>query len=154
MFLIIEISKLFFKENIMKIVLIIVAVVVLLFIGLVIYSRLKFKNLPNVAPHKDILILNEKNFNQRLRGKLVLVDFWAEWCGPCKVMSPILNDIAAGNNGGFLVAKVDVDKNQALAKKHNVRSIPTLVAFKNGKEVGRYVGIKTKSFLLKEMKGL
>ena len=110
--------------------------------------------MPNVAPHKDILILNDKNFNQRLKGKLVLVDFWAEWCGPCKVMSPILNEVAAESNNEFLVAKVDVDKNQPLAQKYNVRSIPTLVAYRNGKEVARYVGIKTKSFLLKEMKNL
>lgn len=138
----------------MKIVLIVVAAIVVLITALVVYSRLKFKNLPNVAPHKDILILTEKNFNQRLRGKLVLVDFWAEWCAPCKVMLPILNDVSAASNGEFNVAKVDVDKNQALAQKHNVRSIPTLVAFRNGKEVGRYVGVKTKNFLLKEMKGL
>ncbi len=138
----------------MKIALIIVGAVVLLFVGLIYYSRRKFKNMPNVAPHKDILILNDKNFNQRLKGKLVLVDFWAEWCGPCKVMSPILNEVAAESNNEFLVAKVDVDKNQPLAQKYNVRSIPTLVAYRNGKEVARYVGIKTKSFLLKEMKNL
>ncbi len=138
----------------MKIALIIVGAVVLLFVGLIYYSRRKFKNMPNVAPHKDILILNDKNFNQRLKGKLVLVDFWAEWCGPCKVMSPILNEVAAESNDEFLVAKVDVDKNQPLAQKYNVRSIPTLVAYRNGKEVARYVGIKTKSFLLKEMKNL
>lgn len=138
----------------MKIALIIVGAVVLLFVGLIYYSRRKFKNMPNVAPHKDILILNDKNFNQRLKGKLVLVDFWAEWCGPCKVMSPILNEVAAESNDEFLVAKVDVDKNQPLAQKYNVRSIPTLVAYRNGKEVARYVGIKTKSFLLKEIKNL
>lgn len=138
----------------MKIALIIVGAVVLLFVGLIYYSRRKFKNMPNVAPHKDILILNDKNFNQRLKGKLVLVDFWAEWCGPCKVMSPILNEVAAESNNEFLVAKVDVDKNQPLAQKYNVRSIPTLVAYRNGKEVARYVGIKTKSFLLKEIKNL
>ena len=138
----------------MKIALIIVGAVVLLFVGLIYYSRRKFKNMPNVAPHKDILILNDKNFNQRLKGKLVLVDFWAEWCGPCKVMSPILNEVAAESNNEFLVAKVDVDKNQPLAQKYNVRSIPTLVAYRTGKEVARYVGIKTKSFLLKEMKNL
>ena len=138
----------------MKIALIVIAVIVVLLIVLIAYSRFKFKNMPNVAPNKDILILSEKNFNQRLKGKLVLVDFWAEWCGPCKVMLPILNEVSAAADGNFEVGKVDVDKNQALAQKYNVRSIPTLVAFRNGKEVARYVGIKTKSFLVKELSNL
>ena len=138
----------------MKIALIVIAVIVVLLIALIVYSRHKFKNMPNVAPNKDILILSEKNFNQRLKGKLVLVDFWAEWCGPCKVMLPILNEVSAAADGNFEVGKVDVDRNQALAQKYNVRSIPTLVAFRNGKEVARYVGIKTKSFLVKELSNL
>lgn len=138
----------------MKIILIVIAAIVALLVVLIIYSRLKFKNMGHAAPHKTIMILSEKNFDQRLRGKLVLVDFWAEWCGPCKVMSPILNDVAAGSGDSFSVAKVDVDKNQSLAKKHHIRSIPTLVAFRNGKEVARYVGIKTKGFLIKELKSL
>lgn len=138
----------------MKIILIVIVAIVILLAVLIIYSRMKFKNMDHAVPHKDIMVLSEKNFDQRLRGKLVLVDFWAEWCGPCKVMSPILNDVAASSGDSFSVAKVDVDKNQPLAKRHNIRSIPTLVVFRNGKEVARYVGIKTKNFLIKELKSL
>lgn len=138
----------------MKTVLIIVGIIAVLLIILVVYSRLKLKNMENVPPHEEILILTDKNFNHQLKGRLVLVDFWAEWCAPCKMMLPILNDVASNSGDNFKVAKVDVDKNQSLAQKHGIRSIPTLVAFKNGKEVARFVGVKTKSFLMKEMEKL
>ncbi|NLO71762.1 MAG: thioredoxin [Porphyromonadaceae bacterium] len=111
-------------------------------------------SLTAVETHKDILTLTSQNFDHQLKGKLVLVDFWAEWCAPCKVMLPILNEVAESSNDNFIVAKVDVDKNQALAQKHNIRSIPSLVAFKAGKEVARFVGIKNKKFLLGEMEKL
>lgn len=112
------------------------------------------KGLENVPANEAILILTDKNFNHQLKGKLVLVDFWAEWCAPCKMMLPILNDVADSSGDDFKVAKVDVDKNQALAQKYGVRSIPTLIAFKDGKEVARFVGVKNKNFLMGEMKKL
>ena len=132
--------------------LIIVAVIVLALVALVVYSRFKLKNLQKVDAHESILLLTDQNFNHQVKGKLVLVDFWAEWCAPCKMMLPILNDVAASSDGSFKVAKVDVDKNKTLAQKYSIRSIPTLVALKDGKEVGRYVGIKKKDFLMEELK--
>lgn len=138
----------------MNTVLIIIGAVVALFIILVVYSRMKMKGLENVPTNEAILILTDKNFNHQLKGKLVLVDFWAEWCRPCKMMLPILNDVAANSGDNFKVAKVDVDKNQALAQKYGIRSIPTLVAFKDGQEVARFVGVKNKNFLMGEMKKL
>ncbi len=134
--------------------LIIIGTIILLVLFMVIYSRHKMKNLPVAETHESIAILTDKNFNHQLKDKLVLVDFWAEWCMPCKIMLPILNDVAANSDGSYLVAKVDVDSNQGLAQKYGIRSIPTLVAFKDGKEVARFVGVKQKNFLINEMKKL
>ena len=82
--------------------------------------------------------------------KPVLVDFWAAWCGPCKIIAPTLNEIADSQTD-FAVAKVNVDHNQQLAQKFKVRNIPTMLILKDGKEAGRIVGVKTKRSILKEV---
>jgi thioredoxin 1 len=115
------------------------------------YAMSKMKNTPLVADHKNVLTLTEQNFQQKTKGKLVLVDFWASWCAPCRMMAPVLNDVASELQGNSHVGKVDIQQYQSLANQFKVRSIPTLILFKNGKEVGRFVGIKSKDFLLKEI---
>ncbi|HNX12621.1 MAG TPA: thioredoxin [Paludibacteraceae bacterium] len=136
----------------MTTVLIIVAVVILLLAALVVYSRYKLKNMPKVEDHEKIITLTDKNFNQQIKGKVVLVDFWATWCAPCRLMAPALNDLASElTDNKYRVGKVDVDANRGLAQKYNIRSIPTSVIFKDGQEVARIVGVKPKATLLKEM---
>lgn len=117
-----------------------------------IYARIKMKNMPKVSDHANILTLTDTNFAQQTKGKTALVDFWAEWCAPCKMMAPILNDVASELTGDQQVGKLNIEEYQSMAQKFNVRSIPTLILFKDGKEVDRFVGIKTKDFLLKAMK--
>lgn len=83
----------------------------------------------------------------------VLVDFWAAWCGPCKMIAPVLEEIAAEKAGVLRVAKIDVDANPATARDYQVVSIPTLILFKNGQPVRRIVGAKGKAALLREIDG-
>lgn len=135
----------------MQTTLIIIGILVVAFLALRFYAMSKIKNTPLVADHDKVLTLTEQNFQQKTKGKVVLVDFWASWCAPCRVMAPVLNDIAAELNGNAHIGKVDIEKFQSLAGKFKVRSIPTMILFKNGKEVGRFVGIKSKDFLLKEI---
>ncbi len=92
---------------------------------------------------------NDANFEQALSQKeLAIVDFWAVWCGPCRAIAPIITDIATELKDSVLVGKLDVDHNPETAMKYNVRSIPTILFFKNGELIGKQVGASTKDKLL------
>ncbi|WP_299781876.1 thioredoxin [uncultured Formosa sp.] len=84
--------------------------------------------------------------------KPVLVDFFAEWCGPCKAMAPILKDVKESLGESVSIIKIDVDKNQELASKLNVRGVPTLVLYKSGKQIWRQSGVVQKSDLIQIIK--
>jgi len=83
--------------------------------------------------------------------KPVLVDFWATWCGPCKMVAPVLEEIAAEHGDKITVAKLDIDENPGIARDYSVMSIPTLMLFKNGKAEKVIVGAKPKAALLNEL---
>ncbi len=97
--------------------------------------------------------LSTSTFDEAVKGAdtPVVVDFWAEWCGPCKMITPILEELAAEQAGKITVAKLNVDENPDLAMRYNVMSIPTLLVFKDGEVAKRLVGAKPKSALLQEL---
>lgn len=129
----------------------IIALVLVAFFIVIKVAKAKMKNTPMVDDHQNILTLTDKNFQAQTKNKIVLVDFWASWCAPCRMMAPILNEVADELDGNKRVGKVNIEQFQGMAQQFKVRNIPTLVLFKNGKEVNRFVGIKTKDFLMKEI---
>ena len=99
----------------------------------------------------EIVTLNQSDFNEAISGDTpILVDFWAEWCGPCKVIAPVLEEIAEEHDG-FTIGKLNVDHNPDAAAAHDVMSIPTLILFKDGVEKKRIVGAAPKHRLLQEL---
>ena len=102
------------------------------------------------------ITLDNANFTEEVLDSdvPVLVDFWAEWCGPCRALAPTVHDLATEFRGKAKVGQVDVDANQDLAVKYGVRSIPTLVFIKDGQEVERVVGQVTREALETRLKAL
>jgi len=99
---------------------------------------------------KGILEVDEQSFDKEVLSSdvAVLVDFWADWCGPCKALAPGLEEIAQSSNGKFKIAKVNVDDNAGLATKLEVMNIPTMILFKGGQEIDRLVGFMPKAKIL------
>ncbi len=101
----------------------------------------------------SLLHLNESNFKKEvLEAKtLVVVDFWAAWCGPCKMIAPIVEELAKEYAQKVKIAKVDIDDNSNIASQYGIMSIPTLVFFKNGKAVAQTVGVVSKAELKRKI---
>lgn len=104
----------------------------------------------------NVLTLNEANFETEVNGSEVpvVVDFWAEWCGPCRMLGPILDQLADENTGTLKVGKVNVDENEKLAAQFNVRAIPMMAFFKGGQLAGTVTGVQSKDALLKKVQSL
>ena len=101
----------------------------------------------------EILTLSDSTFDETIAGAdtPVLVDFWAEWCGPCKMIAPTLAEIASEQKGKLAIGKLNVDDNPDTARRFDVMSIPTLLLFKDGQQVKRLVGAKGKGQLLQDL---
>jgi thioredoxin 1 len=125
--------------------------ILIVFVAYIVYGYRKVKNIKDVPPNNKIKVLNNNNFKTITRNGLVLVDFWAPWCAPCKMIAPTLNEIAEENPGKITIAKLNVDQNKPLAQKYHIRSIPTMILFQDGKERKRISGVKPKKVLLKEI---
>ena len=104
------------------------------------------------ANEQKPIVLSDASFQNEIKEGIVLVDFWATWCGPCRRQGPIVEELAKEFAGKVKVCKLDVDHNRETATKYYVRSIPTIIIFKDGKVVERLVGLRSKSELTKTLK--
>ena len=99
----------------------------------------------------SLLNLTSDNFDETISSGKVLVDFWADWCGPCKMVAPIIEELAAEYEGKVVFAKIDVDNEGALAARFKVMGIPTVMLFNDGVEVKRFVGAQPKETYAAEL---
>nr|3ZIV_A Chain A, AECA THIOREDOXIN [synthetic construct]3ZIV_B Chain B, AECA THIOREDOXIN [synthetic construct]3ZIV_C Chain C, AECA THIOREDOXIN [synthetic construct] len=102
----------------------------------------------------SVIEINDENFDEVIKksDKVVVVDFWAEWCGPCRMIAPIIEELAEEYAGKVVFGKVNVDENPEIAAKYGIMSIPTLLFFKNGKVVDQLVGARPKEALKERIK--
>jgi thioredoxin 1 len=105
-------------------------------------------------PTGKVITLTDANFNETIKKGVTLVDFWAIWCGPCKTQNPIIEKVAEEMGSKAKICKLDTDKNPVTTNKFNVNLIPTIIIFKNGKVVQKYVGVQQKDLLVKKIKEL
>ena len=129
--------------------------IAVLFILLVWAFYKRYRSLKDYDPANDsdkLVILTDANFKKTIAKGVTLVDFWAEWCTPCRIQGPIVSDVAEELANTANIAKLDVQTNQKTAKQLGIRNIPTSIIFKDGKIVQQFVGVKTKSVLVKAVK--
>jgi len=130
---------------------IIIAVVIILAFLMIRRYRM-FMSGVGTEDSDKLVEFTDQNFKQQLKTKVVLIDFWAEWCQPCKIQGPIVSTVAEENNDNNVkVGKLDVEKNQKTAQQLGIRNIPTIIIFKDGKEFERLVGLKNKNVLKKSI---
>ncbi len=109
---------------------------------------ISFESCKSGSSDKNIITLDTDNFSSEISKGVVMVDFWATWCMPCKAMAPVLDEIAAQTQGKVKVGKVDIDKNGLLANQFRVQAIPTIIIFKDGVPVETLIGIQSKAALV------
>ncbi len=138
----------------METVLLIIGGAFVLFIAYTFIKLRKYKNAEPEADSDNVKVLNDKNFNSQIKSGITMVDFWAAWCVPCKMMIPTVNQLADEFEGKAKIAKLNIDESKQIAAKYQIRSIPTSIIFENGKEVKRISGVKPFAHFEKEINNI
>ncbi len=123
-------------------------------LALVAFNGNVFGQKGNKAATKNVKIITDKDFNKTIKKGITLVDFWAVWCRPCRTQAPIIEELATEVGKNFKIGKLDIDRNKITSNKLSVRRIPTLIIFKDGKEIKRLVGLQGKQAILNELNAL
>ena len=118
-------------------------------LGFIIYTFIKNRNRMSKPPSVNVKILTDDNFSSTINAGVSLVDFWAAWCGPCRVQGPIVDEIADEMGDKAKICKLDIDQHKKIAGQLGIQSIPTILIFKDGKMVQKFVGVKPKPVLVK-----
>ena len=119
------------------------------------FKRYKLlKNLEDTPDDENIIILNDNNFEKTTEIGISLIDFWAPWCAPCKILAPTINELANEYGERINICKLNVDENRLTSTNMKIRSIPTVIIMQNGQIVGHFVGVKPKYVYAKAIKEL
>ena len=129
----------------------IISILVLALVIYVGYKLSKFKP-PSEFVSEKVENITDENFQSKIAKGVTLVDFWAAWCMPCKMMNPILNEVANNLPEGAKVTKLNIEQNQQVPNLYSVRSIPTMILFKDGEEVKRLVGVSKSDALINQIR--
>jgi thioredoxin 1 len=120
-------------------------------IGYIMYNFIKVRKTMQQPPSDYLKILTDDNFESFVKNGVSVVDFWADWCAPCKVQGPIINELAEEIKDRANIGKLDIEKNRSIARKYGIQNIPTILIFKNGEPVHKLVGVKPKPALMKAL---
>lgn len=118
-------------------------------IGYILYKFIIARKQLSRPASEHVINLTDTNFDQTVKSGVSLVDFWAGWCGPCKIQGPIVDEVADELGEKANICKLDIDQNQKVAQKLGIKNIPTILIFKDGIPVEKFVGVKTKGMLTK-----
>jgi len=127
----------------------------ILFLIIVFTFYRRYKLVAGMSKHPvsdKLIILTDATFKKQIAKGVALVDFWAEWCTPCKIQGPVVSEIADEISDEAKICKLDVQHNQRVATQLGIRNIPTIIIFKDGKPFKKFVGVKTKTVLMKAVK--